>query len=220
MKVNTDGVLLGASVVLTGDERHILDIGTGTGVIALMMAQRSPEALVEGVEIDPSSAEEARLNFASSIWKDRLFVRNVDLNRFNPDVRYDLVVSNPPYFDGSLKNPDDRVSEARHCVSLSYGDIFSFCAVNLTDDGKVALVLPSDEEVRLRRVAGSFGFFISRIVRVRTSPHKNVSRIIVEFNRGSRMPVEEELVIRDGAGYSKAYSELTGDFYLPKEEQR
>ena len=214
MKVNTDGVLLGAAVCLSGQEKRILDIGTGTGVIALMLAQRTESAEVTGLEIDHDSFEEALGNFRNSPWKERLEAVEGDLREYIPACRYDLVVSNPPYYDNSLKNPDERVSVARHNVSLHYSDIFHFCDEYLESTGKISLVLPSSEEKSLMRSAGSFGFFPERILRIRSSEKKTVSRIISVFSRERRSPEESLLTIMEGGKYSEEYKSLTGDFYL------
>lgn len=215
-KVGTDAVLLGASMTLFPSDRLLLDIGTGTGVIALMAAQRTVEsgALVEAIEIDGPSAAEARINFINSPWADRLSVRNVSLQGFNPGERFNLIFSNPPYFDNSLKNPDPRESVARHTESLSYSDICAFASENLTDFGRLSLVLPAQEEHNLRRTAASFGLFPFRIIRARTTASKAPGRIVAEFSREKTEMREEEIVLQDGSRRTEQFSELTGDFYL------
>ncbi len=218
MKVNTDGVLLGRLMaVLPGDSR-LLDVGTGTGTIALMAAQRmsgmtSADVHIDAIDIDEPSVQEAGINFAASPWPGLLQVRRVPLQEFVPEDRYDLIFSNPPYFDNSLTNPDARDTAARHTGSLSYRDIFVFAERFLADSGRLALVLPSDEEARLGREARSRGFFLSRIVRIRTTPRKPVSRIIAEFGRQRCAdPVQEDLTIQEKGRYTEQYTDLMKDF--------
>ena len=128
MKVNTDGVLLGAAMSIPQDATLMLDIGTGTGTIALMAAQRHPGAAIHAIDIDEASAREAAENFAASPWADRLSASRTALADFRPSRKYSHIFSNPPYYDNSLMNPDAREGEARHSVSLSYRDILAFAA--------------------------------------------------------------------------------------------
>ena len=218
MKVNTDGVLLGRLMTLLPADQRLLDIGTGTGTIALMAAQRlsginSNAVHIDAIDIDEPSVQEAGINFAASPWPDFLEVRRVPLQQFEPDSQYDLIFSNPPYFDNSLTNPDARDTAARHTDSLSYRDIFAFAERFLADSGRVALVLPSDEEARLCREARSRGLFLFRIVRVRTTPRKPVSRIIAEFGRQRCSdPVQEGLTIQEKGRYTDQYIDLLKEF--------
>lgn len=213
LKVGTDAVLLGAAMTVRQGDRNALDIGTGTGVIALMAAQRS-SAHIDAIDVDVPSAEEAQRNFEDSPWSGRLNAFVADLRTFKPDGKYDLIFSNPPYFEDSLKNPDARESAARHAEILSYRDIIGFSSRYLRPDGRVSLILPSEEETALLRTAASFDLFPFRLLRIRTTPAKAPKRIIAEFS-GTRAAVEEdELTLQDGSARSAAYSSLTEDFYL------
>ena len=217
LKVGTDAVLLGAAMTIDGEERRMLDIGTGTGVIALMAAQRSPAALIDAIEIDGAAAAEAGMNFAASPWESRLKAICSPFSRFSPEKSYDLIFSNPPYFDSSLKNPDGRTAAARHTESLSYREICAFAATNLSGKGKLSLILPAASEIELLRTAGSVGLKPFRLLRIRTTPSKPFSRIIAEFKAGRPCPPasQEELTLMDkSGGRSDAYSAITGDFYL------
>jgi len=216
MKVGTDGVLLGAATTVTGDEKQILDIGTGTGVIALMLAQRTESAQITGIDIDLAAYLEAKLNFEHSPWKDRLTAIHSSLNALNADsTLFDLIVSNPPYFDDSLKNPDARRSEARHSVSLSYKELLLFASAHLKENGRLAMILPADVRGSLLREGRSRSMFANRILNIQTTARKVPSRIIVEFSRLRPEQIKEEnLVIHDRNQYSKEYRELTEDFYL------
>lgn len=224
LKVGTDGVLLGAVTALSGAEQRILDIGTGTGLVALMLAQRSaggsdiPGPGITGIDIDAEAAQEASLNFADSPWSDRLKAVHRSLQDYADDLyradgepaeRYDLIVSNPPFFENSLKAPDEQRSNARHTDTLSYRDIITFAGDFLTLDGRISLILPKSEEMRLQRFAASFGFFPLRIVNVRTVEGKTPKRIVAEYSRVKGRATTQELSLQ-----SDEYKELTQDFYL------
>lgn len=231
MKVNTDGVLLGASMTLRETDRRLLDIGTGTGTIALMAAQRllgteSPiwsgnEIRIDAIDIDEPSATEAAANFSNSPWSDVLHACNVSLDGYaariaGPDAFYDLIFSNPPYFEESLQAPQERRNNARHTATgLSYREILDFASERLTEQGRVSLVLPADVETALTRHARMCGLHLFRILRVRTVPRKDPSRIIAEFSRTRcQTPEEELLTIQNEGKYTQEYLSLTRDFYL------
>ena len=196
MKVNTDGVLLGAAMTIRPEDGCMLDIGTGTGTIALMAAQRvayhaereasRDDIMIDAIDIDEPSATEAAMNFANSPWAECLHAHNMSLDAFaaSDEQKYDLIFSNPPYFEDSLTAPDERKSTARHTSDgLSYRDIFEFAKERLTDSGRVSLVLPADQEAALCRYARMCGLHLFRILRVRTVPRKAPSRMIAEFSR-------------------------------------
>ena len=223
MKVNTDGVLLGAAMTIKPEDRCLLDIGTGTGTIAMMAAQRlsdfAERASIDAVDIDEPSASEAADNFANSPWAANLIAYNRSLDDFSaayPDRKYDLIFSNPPYFEDSLTAPDERKSTARHTSDgLSYRDIFEFAKARLTDSGRVSLVLPADQEKALCRYARMCGLYLFRIMRIRTVPRKAPSRIIAEFSRlRTDVPSDEMLTIQNEGKYTQEYLSLTKDFYL------
>jgi tRNA1Val (adenine37-N6)-methyltransferase len=248
MKVNTDGVLLGASMTLRPEDRNLLDIGTGTGTIALMAAQRlsdltsgpvpsasglhlstsapipaaSEETIsihIDAIDIDEPSATEAAENFAASPWSGFLHAHNMSLDHFalQPMSRkYDLIFSNPPYFEDSLTAPDERKSTARHTSDgLSYRDIFDFASKYLNAEGRVSLVLPADQENALCRYARMTGFHLFRILRIRTVPRKFPTRIIAEFSRHRNTePSDVVLTIQNEGKYTQEYLSLTHDFYL------
>ena len=223
MKVNTDGVLLGAAMTILPSDKFLLDIGTGTGTIALMAAQRlsaisSDEVTVDAIDIDEPSASEAAANFAASPWAHNLSAHHLSLDEFaaGNQTRYDLIFSNPPYFEDSLTAPDARKSTARHTsVGLSYRDIFEFAKTHLTAEGRVSIVLPSDLENDMTRYARMSGLHLFRILRIRTVPRKSPSRIIAEFSSSRPVQlVEELLTIQDEGKYTQEYLSLTCDFYL------
>ena len=227
MKVNTDGVLLGALMTILPTDRTLLDIGTGTGTIALMAAQRlsqcgichadrSAENRVDAIDIDEASAEEAAANFRNSPWSEVLHAYHTSLDDFASDRKYDLVFSNPPYFEDSLNAPEERRNNARHTsTGLSYREILDFASQRLTDNGRVAFVLPAETEAALCRHARMNGLHLFRIVRVRTVPRKEPSRIIAEFSRMRKDTSEDTvLTIQNEGKYTEEYLSLMRDFYL------
>lgn len=233
MKVNTDGVLLGAVMTILPEDRHLLDIGTGTGTIALMASQRlaslrGGEFLAddhmdfncEAIDIDEPSASEAATNFANSPWSGSLKAHNFSLNQYeesmSKDSRFDLIFSNPPYFEDSLTAPDQRKSTARHTSDgLSYRDIFDFAVKYLSENGRVAFVLPADQEMSLCRYARMSGLHLFRITRVRTVPRKAPSRMIAEFARcRCENPEDTTLTIQSDGAYTQEYLSAMKDFYL------
>ncbi len=220
MKVNTDGVLLGALATVRAGDRSYLDIGTGTGTIGLMLAQRRAEACADegwkvlAIDIDEESAEEAAANFGSSPWRAHLEALRLPLEELREGT-YDLIVSNPPYFDESLKNPLERKSTARHTASLSYREILEFSSRHLAPEGRVAMVLPREVEKDLLRYGRMCGLGLVRLTRVRTVPRKEPKRIIAEFIPGRVEGAEvDELVIQNGGSYTEDYLQLMHDFYL------
>ena len=219
MKVNTDGVLLGAAMTIMPQDVRMLDVGTGTGTIALMAAQRSEgTAQIDAIDIDEPSATEAAMNFKESTWADNLHAYNLPLDQFaatSPE-KYDLIFSNPPYFEDSLIAPDERKSTARHTSDgLSYRDIFEFAKDSLAENGRVAFVLPADQEAALCRYGRMCGLHLFRILRIRTVPRKAPSRIIAEFSRVRVDATEDKvLTIQNEGQYTQEYLSLTKDFYL------
>ena len=236
MKVNTDGVLLGARMTVRPSDRTSLDIGTGTGTIALMAAQRlsglngriqdvpdmSPDsdagtARIVAIDIDEASALEAGRNFAASPWPGMLEAVHSSLADFRTSGAYtcfDHIFSNPPYYDLSLGAPDLRRNAARHTESLSYRDLIACAADIMADDGILSVILPADSELWLMRHARMSGLYPFRIVRIRTTERKKPSRIVVEFYRKRQdTPADSLLTIHDGPSYTQEYMDLTRDFY-------
>ncbi|EFC74840.1 methyltransferase domain protein, partial [Segatella buccae D17] len=184
MKVGTDGVLLGA---WAPGGRSILDIGTGTGLIALMMAQRFPEAHVTGIDIDGDAALQARENAADSPFAPRIEVAHSSLAGFvaaaSPPLSFDSIVCNPPFFLHSLKNPDARRSVARHADSLPFADLFRGVAALLAPSGVFSAIVPAEVFEAFTAEASIAGLFVSRLTRVRTTPRKPPKRSLVAFSR-------------------------------------
>ena len=215
MKLGTDSVLLGACVDVDG-VKSVLDVGTGTGVIALMIAQRTEGELqpqIDAIDIDLPSVEEAKENFENSPWADRLRVFHSALQNY-PLKEYELIVSNPPYFDNSLLNPDSRKSGARHTFSLSYIDILEYASEALSAEGRLALILPAEVEKNLIRVAASYSLFPLSILRVRTVERKAPKRIVIEFSRIKLESRITNLTMSSEGKYTAEYNKLVEAFLL------
>lgn len=232
MKVNTDGVLLGALMTVRPEDRTWLDVGTGTGTVALMAAQRISAMAEKGetghaggipasvlaIDIDAPSAREAARNFAASPWPSMLESVHSSLDSFRAagaSMKFDRIFSNPPYYDLSLEAPDSRRNTARHTESLSYRELTDFSSVFLSENGLLSIILPAVSETWLLRHARMSGLYLSRLVRIRTTHRKQPSRIVAEFSRyRSSDPSVSLLTIRDGQSYTPEYIALTRDFYL------
>ena len=220
MKVGTDGVLLGAWCPVTGyglrvTGYRILDVGTGSGLIARMLMQRCPEAEVEGIDIDAAAVEQAKENGVRA-FQARLQDWQNDQSQIT-NHKYDVVVSNPPYFQNSLKNPDKGRQAARHTDTLSYEELIAHSARLLTEDGQLALILPAEAEAEIRQLAGAAGLYLTHVTRVYSKETKPVRRVLLAF---SHQPsaisfIEDTLVLEDEKGVrSLPYQNLAKDFYL------
>lgn len=213
MKVGTDGVLLGAWTDAKKC-RTILDIGTGTGLIALMIAQRHP-AEIDAIDIDLPSVEQARENVLASPWSARIRVIHQELASFQPGYLYDLIVSNPPYFIDSYAAAGEARHNARSAsASLSHEELLLGIIRLLKEDGRFSLILPGREGQLFREQAEKRGFYCNKLVRVCTGRDKPVKRILMEFSRTDFPLVEEDLTIHyREREFTDAYKNLTGDFY-------
>lgn len=233
MKVGTDGVLLGAWASLPTSDTclpHILDVGTGTGLIALMLAQRCPAAAIDAIDIVPDAVSQADENFVRSPWANRLSVHLCALQDYNPSTRYQRIVSNPPYFVNSLKNPDKARETARHTDTLLYCDLIAHSARLLTDDGHLCLILPIEAESEIISLAAEHHLHPTRICYVRTTPRKAPKRILLDLSHtpiGSisspddhspEIPIPElttlTLMGEHNEPRSEDYASLCRDFYL------
>lgn len=231
MKVGTDGVLLGAwcplpeagSFKVSGFQSFkgfkVLDIGTGSGLIALMLAQRMPEAKITAIDIDCGAVEQANYNFELSPWKDRLDCQQTALQDLAGEGIYDLIVSNPPYFQASLKNPDSQRSLARHTDTLSYDELLAHSARLLKEEGILALVLPIEAEQQIIALAQTHNLYPRHITHVYPKPGKAAKRLLIAFSRypipDTRFPIAYSLTLEsENAPRSQEYQELTKDFYL------
>ncbi len=214
MKVGTDGVLLGAWSEVA-DAKHILDVGTGTGVIALQLAQRNTDAMITAIEIDETAARQAMDNVQQAPWADRIRVVCCDFQNFQTKETYDLIVSNPPYFMDTLKSPDKRRSLARHTIGLTYDFLFSRSAILLSRQGKLNLIFPPEVEKDVMDCARRYQLCPLHRTHVFTKPNKPCRRILLSLGRTEEDCVETELFIEQKSGeFTPEYIALTKDFYL------
>jgi tRNA1Val (adenine37-N6)-methyltransferase len=214
-KVGTDGVLLGAAADVAG-KRRILDIGAGTGLISIMLAQRC-SAEVVAIEPDPDSYQQMCENVKQCRWNERIKVLNTDFQSFPKDgEKFDLIVTNPPYFRDSLKNPDPRKSAARHNDSLTTEEILEGVSNLLEDNGLFQLIMPYVEGNILIADAHKYGFYCNRILKIRPLPTAEIRRLIMTFSRKRLKVTESFLTIEHGRRheFTEEYINLTKDFYL------
>ena len=216
MKVGTDGTLLGAWASAPAQSRYILDIGTGTGLIALMMAQRYPEAQIVGIDIDDAAVAQSTENVATSPFTERISILKQDVTTYKPELQFDAIVSNPPYFVDSLTCPDEQRSIARHAVTLTFEALIKSAYRLLKTEGTFSVVIPTEMRSKLEASARLEGFFISKVCCIKTTPKKPSKRQLIEFTKA---PVKE-LVISEGIletspnTRSDWYQKLTNDFYI------
>ncbi len=216
MKVGTDGVLLGAWANCS-DTKNVLDIGTGTGLIALMIAQRS-NAVIDAIEIDEEACLQAHENFHKSPWENRIRLIHQSFQDFvhETDKSYDLIVTNPPYFQNSLVAPDDQRTKARHNRNLELYDIIDGAEKLLSENGTLSIILPYVEGVLFIAKAAEHGLYCVRQTNVIPKPKAPVKRLLLEFKRQKKTFVDQDLIIEleNRHEYSDNYKSLTRDFYL------
>lgn len=213
MKVGTDGVLLGAWFPLQ-EGCTVLDIGTGTGLIAIIAAQRGA-GRVTAVEVDPDAAVQARANAANSPWADRIDVVCSDIALFNAGFRYDRIVCNPPYFRDSLRSPDSGRNTARHNDSLSFETLSACASRLLADEGRLSLVLPRDAVETFSKCAAAQGLDMCHRTDVVTVPGKSPKRSLVEFGRScSGLETDVVSICGPDSKETSEYINLVRDFYL------
>lgn len=214
MKINTDGVLLGA-IAAQQLPHTVLDIGTGTGVIALMLAQRFPSARIDAVEVDESAAIAAGKNFAHSPFADRTKVHAAAFEQFEATVKYDLIVSNPPYFVNDLKSMEKRKELARHADEDFFDMLLRRTASILTDRGSLWLILPVKQAEKVVVNAVLYKLFPSKIVHIYSDASKTSFRQIICLDFMNNRPVEEHIYIYESEGiYTDQYKQVLSDFFL------
>lgn len=218
MRVGTDGIILGSWADVTGGERRILDIGCGTGLLALMMAQRNLTAHIDAVEIEPLAAAEAELNCRNSPWTERLVVHEISVQAYAAQCteKYDLIVSNPPYFINSPHNEQLARAAARHASLLPYADLVDAVVSLLTENGRFAAIFPYSEAGIFIAKAATAGLYCNSKLNIIPISSRPVKRIAAEFSFTKGIVTEENLTIEtDIKGeYTEKFRELTSPFYL------
>ena len=216
MKVGIDGVLLGAWADVNCAKK-VLDIGTGSGLIALMLAQRT-NAHIKAIDIEPNAVFQTKENIENSPWKDRISAKEISIQQFaaSTDEKFDLIVSNPPYFVNSLKNNSADKTTARHTDSLTHEELMTGAKIMLAENGRICLILPVNEGIKCVQFAESIGLYCHKMVYVHPKPATEAKRVLLQFS-DSFKPTEIsklEIETAERHQYSKEFAALAKDFYL------
>lgn len=217
MKVGTDGTLLGAWAAIPASVPHptVLDVGTGTGLIALMMAQRFPQAGIKAIDIDGEAVAQATENIEASPFASRISVSKIAVQDLT-DGRFDAIVCNPPFFTEALTCPDERRTTARHTLFLTYGELMAAAGRLLSDVGEVSVVIPTDFMSDMNSAAAIAGLHPSRVCYVKTTARKPAKRVLLAY---SRLRPQDDTDMRTIVIGDEEYNRMTGDFYLTPEEK-
>ena len=218
MKVGTDGVLLGAWCSLESLPKTILDIGTGTGIISLMLAQRSSAITIDGVEVDPSAYMQTVDNFENSDWSDRLYCYNASFQKFVDDTNketYDLIVSNPPFYKEDYITKNSSRNKARFTSSLTFKELIGGISKILSKSGFFSTIIPFKEESTFICLAEQHRLHLNKICRVQGNKNSEIKRSLLTFSFNKVKISETNLIIENFRHkYTKEYEELTNNFYL------
>jgi tRNA1Val (adenine37-N6)-methyltransferase len=217
MKIGTDGVLLGAWTPLINNPYNVLDIGAGTGILSLMLAQRSNAEQIDAIEIDEDAYEQCVENFETSPWGDKLFCFHAGLDEFvdEPEDEYDLIISNPPFYTDDYKSDNTSRDLARFEDALPFEELIEAAALLLSDNGIFSVIIPFKEEERFVSLCKELDLFPLKITRVKGTPTSEIKRSLLAFCRMEQTPLIDELVIEISRhNYTPEYIELTKEFYL------
>ena len=218
MKIGTDGVLLGAWAPIDNHPFSILDIGTGTGIIALMLAQRSAAQQIDALEIDEAAYEQATDNFENSPWNDRLFCFHAGLDEFieEPEEEYDLIVSNPPFYSEDYKTENESRDLARFQDAMPFEQLLEAADLLLSEHGIFTVIIPFKEEENFIALANEFVLYPLKITRVKGTPTTEIKRSLLAFSRNETtdLPIDELVIETARHVYTQEYIGLTKDFYL------
>ena len=218
MKIGTDGVLLGAWTPIENNPFSILDIGTGTGVIGLMLAQRSNAQQIDALEIDEDAYEQAVDNFENSPWSDRLFCFHAGLDEFveEPEDEYDLIVSNPPFYTEDYKTDNEQRDLARFQDAMPFEELIEAADLLLSENGIFAVIIPFKEEDRFLAIAKEYELYPFKITHVKGTPTSETKRSLLAFSRKETivLPIDELVIETERHIYTPEYIALTTDFYL------
>lgn len=217
MKIGTDGVLLGAWTSIKQQPFSILDIGSGTGVVSLMLAQRCHAELIDAIEIDDDAYEQCTENFENSPWNDRLFCYHASLEEFVEEIddKYDLIVSNPPFYSDDYKSDNAQRDMARFQDALPFGHLIESASKLLSETGVFSVIIPFKEEVTFIGLAKDFGLFNNRKTRVKGNHNSEIKRSLLEFSFAeNKVEIDELIIETERHQYTQDYINLTKDFYL------
>lgn len=216
MKVSTDACIQGAVAQVPAGVAAVLDLGAGTGLLSLMLAQRFPDVNITAIELDTAAFRQAQDNINDAPYRDRITVANEDARTFDPGIMYPFLICNPPFFSNSLKGPADARNQARHDDTLSQEDLLRLMDRVLTPDGTACFLWPAAEQLNWERLLARSGYYLHYRLQVRDRAHTRITRIISICSRiPVANPVEEELIIKDENGtYTALFSDLLSPFYL------
>ena len=217
MKIGTDAVLLGAWATVENYLNTVLDIGTGTGIIALMLAQRSNAELIDALEIDADAYEQCVENFENSKWSDKLFCYHASLLEFTEEIddKYDLIVSNPPFYSEDYKTQNTKKDLARFQDAMPFEHLLESVSKLLSENGIFSVIVPFKEEKDFVRLASNYNLYSNRILHVKGNPNSEIKRSLIEFSFNEITIKIEELIIETSRHqYTEDYINLTKDFYL------
>ncbi len=218
MKIGTDGVLLGAWTPIDNNPFSILDIGTGTGVIGLMLAQRSSAEQIDALEIDENAYEQAVDNFENSPWSDRLFCFHAGLDEFVEELEdeYDLIVSNPPFYTEDYKTDNEQRDLARFADAMPFEELIEAADLLLSENGIFSVIIPCKEEAHFLAIAKEYELYPFKITQVKGTPTTEIKRSLLAFNRKETIdfPIDELIIETARHIYTPEYIALTRDFYL------
>ncbi|WP_029596741.1 tRNA1(Val) (adenine(37)-N6)-methyltransferase [Flavobacterium sp. ACAM 123] len=218
MKIGTDGVLLGAWVPITNNPFSILDVGAGTGIIALMLAQRTNAEQIDALEIDEQAYEQAMDNFEKSPWSDRLFCFHAGLDEFveEPEDEYDLIISNPPFYTEDYKTECEQRDLARFQDAMPFEDLIEAADLLLSENGIFAVIIPFKEEQKFLALAKEMELYPIKITRVKGTPTTEIKRSLLAFSRNeiTDFPIDELIIEITRHVCTPEYITLTKDFYL------
>ncbi|MDP5097209.1 MAG: methyltransferase [Flavobacterium sp.] len=217
MKIGTDGVLLGAWTPLINNPYNVLDIGAGTGILSLMLAQRSNAEQIDAIEIDEDAYEQCVENFEASPWGDKLFCFHAGLDEFvnEPEDEYDLIISNPPFYTDDYKSDNSSRDLARFEDALPFEELIEAAALLLSDNGIFSVIIPFKEEERFVSLCKELDLFPLKITRMKGTPTSEIKRSLLAFCRMEQTPLIDELVIEISRhNYTPEYIKLTKEFYL------
>nr|WP_314838469.1 methyltransferase [uncultured Flavobacterium sp.] len=218
MKIGTDGVLLGAWTPITNNPFSILDIGAGTGIIALMLAQRSNAEQIDALEIDEDAYEQATDNFENSPWSDRLFCYHAGLDEFieEPEDEYDVIVSNPPFYTEDYKTENEQRDIARFADAMPFKELIEAADLLLSENGIFSVIIPYKEEESFIALADEYELYPLKITRVKGTPTTEIKRSLLAFTRKetTNFAVDELIIETARHVYTSEYIALTKDFYL------
>ena len=215
MKVGTDSIILGSAIKIKSKYKRILDVGTGTGLLSLMIAQKSSNPDITAVEIDSSAYHQAKINIDKCKWKNKINLIYADAKQLKIDNKYDLIICNPPYYSKSKQSIISSKNTARHQVKLTFEDLLKIWDKTGNDDSDLACILPIVEARKFNKIVKNHGNYLANYLEIRSNPNTSPKRAVMLFSKNKIEAIKSELYIHNNeGGYSEAYINMTKDFYL------